>query len=50
MGMDTRDEDWQLHQLGHLSMDRNLFSAIIVGDGVIVISSALVREALIGGP
>ena len=50
MGMVIRDEDRQLHRLDHLSLDRNIFSAIIVGGGVIVISSAPVSGALIGGP
>ena len=40
MGIHTKDEDQQLHQLGHLSLDRNLASVIVVGDGGIAISNA----------
>ena len=39
VGIHTKDEDWQLHMLGHLNLGRNFFSAIIVGDGGIVISN-----------
>ena len=50
MGIHTKDEDQQLHQLGHLSLDRNFSSVTFVGDGGIVISNARVRGALTGGP
>ena len=50
MGIHTKDEDRQLHQVGHLNLDRNFFSVIIVRDGGIVISNAPVRGALTGGP
>ena len=50
VGIHTKDEDWQLHLLGCLNLDRNFFSAIIVGDGGIVISNAQARGASTGGP
>ena len=40
VGIHTKDEDWQLHQLGHLNLDKNFFSAIAEGDGGIVVSNA----------
>ena len=43
MGIYTKDEDQQLHQLGHSSLDRNLSSVTIVGDGIIAISNVQVR-------
>ena len=49
-GIHTKDEDWQLHQLGHSSLDRNFSNVTIVGDGGIVISNARVRGASTGGP
>ena len=50
VGIHTKDEDWQLHLLGHLNLDRNFFSAIIAGDWGIVISNVQARGALTGGP
>ena len=48
--MDTRDEVRPLHQLVHSNLDKSRSNVIIVGGGVIAISSAPVRGALIGGP
>ena len=46
MGVHTKDEDQQPHQLGHLNLDKNLFSVIVVEDGDIAISSAKVRGGI----
>ena len=40
VGIHTKDTDQQLYQLGHLNLDKNIFGAIIVRDGGIVISNA----------
>ena len=48
--MDTRNEDRLLHQLDRSNLDNSRFNVIIVGGGVIAISIAPVRGALIGGP
>ena len=41
--MDTRDEVWPLHQLVCSNLDKSRFNVIVVGGGVIAISSAPVR-------
>ena len=41
----TKDRDQQLHQLGHLNLDKNLSSVIVVGDEDIAISNAQVKGA-----
>ena len=48
--MDTRDKVQPLHQLVHSNLDKSHSNVIVVGGGVIAISSAPVRGASIGGP
>ena len=45
MGVHTKNKDQQLHQLGHLNLDKSLSSVIVAGDGDISISSAQVKGA-----
>ena len=48
--MDVGDEVHQLFQLVHSNLDRSRSNVTIVGGGAIVINSAPVRGASIGGP